>query len=119
MKDFRKLKVWEKSHHLALSVYQATSSFPDHERYGLTSQLRRAAVSIPTNIAEGYGRGGDTEFARFLQIASGSAAELQYQLILSHELDFLDTNDFERLTNDVIEVKKMLNALIQKLKAVG
>jgi four helix bundle protein len=83
LKDFRKLKVWEKSHHLALSVYQATSSFPDHEQYGLTSQMRRAAVSIPANIAEGYGRGGDAEFARFLQIASGSAAELQYQILLA------------------------------------
>jgi four helix bundle protein len=119
LKDFRKLKVWEKSHHLTLSVYQATSSFPDHERYGLTSQLRRAAVSIPTNIAEGYGRGGDAEFARFLQIASGSAAELQYQILLANELNFMDTDNFERLNNDVVEVKKMLNALIQKLKAVG
>ncbi|NIM98448.1 MAG: four helix bundle protein, partial [Deltaproteobacteria bacterium] len=96
MKDFRKLKVWEKSHHLALSVYRETTSFPDHERYGLTSQLRRAAVSIPTNIAEGCGRGGDAEFARFLQIAYGSAAELQYQFLLANELNFLDTDDFER-----------------------
>jgi len=119
LKDFRKLKVWDKSHHLALSVYKATNSFPSDERYGLTSQLRRAAVSIPTNIAEGCGRGGDVEVARFLQIASGSAAELQYQLILSHELNFLDADDFERLTNKVLEVKKMLSALIQKLKAVG
>lgn len=119
LKDFRKLKVWEKSHQLALSVYQATASFPDHERYGLTSQLRRAVVSIPTNIAEGYGRGGDAEFARFLQIASGSAAELQYQILLANELNFLDAENFERLNNDVVEVKKMLNALIQKLKAVG
>jgi four helix bundle protein len=119
LKDFRKLKVWEKSHHLVLSVYQATSSFPDHEQYGLTSQLRRAAVSIPTNIAEGCGRGGDAEFARFLQIASGSATELQYQILLANELNFLDAENFEHLNNDVVEVKKMLNALIQKLKAVG
>ena len=119
LKDFRKLKVWEKSHQLALSVYQATSSFPDQEQYGLTSQLRRAAVSIPANIAEGYGRGGDAEFARFLQIASGSAAELQYHILLANELGFLEMDDFECLTHEVIEVRKMLNALFQKLKANG
>jgi len=117
LKDFRKLKVWDKSHHLALPVYKATNSFPSDERYGLTSQLKRAAVSIPTNIAEGSGRGGDADFARFLQVAAGSAAELQYQLILSHELNFLHTGDYDSLTNEVVEVKKMLSTLIQKLKA--
>jgi four helix bundle protein len=119
LKDFRKFKVWEKSHHLAQSVYQATSSFPKHERYGLTSQLRRAAVSIPSNIAEGCGRGKDAEFARFIQIASGSAAELQYQLLLANDLHFMEEDALERLSHEVIEVRKMLNALYQKLKANG
>lgn len=119
MKDFRKLKVWEKSHRLAVGVYEATASFPNDERFGLTSQIRRAASSIPMNIAEGCGRGGDAEFARFLHIAAGSAAEVQYQLLLAHELEYLKGEYFERLTEDVVEVKRMLSSLIQKLKAVG
>jgi len=76
VKDFRKLKVWEKSHHLTLAVYKATALFPKDELYGLTSQIRRSGVSIAANIAEGCGRAGDAEFARFLQIAMGSASEL-------------------------------------------
>jgi len=78
LKDFRKLKVWEKSHDLTLAVYKATAAFPRKELYGLTSQIRRACASIPANIAEGCGRGGDPELARFLQIAMGSASELEY-----------------------------------------
>jgi four helix bundle protein len=88
MKDFRQLKVWEKSHQLALSVYKATKKFPKEELYGLTSQIRRASMSIPTNIAEGCGRNTDKEFARFLQIAMGSASETEYQLILARDLEF-------------------------------
>lgn len=86
MKDFRKLKVWEKSHQLTLAIYENTSSFPQSELYGLTSQIRRSAYSIPTNIAEGSGRGSDAELARFLTIAMGSASELEYQLQLACEL---------------------------------
>ena len=119
MKDFRKRKVWDKSHRLTVGVYEATTSFPGDERFGLTSQMRRAGSSIPMNIAEGYGRGGDSEFARFLHIAAGSASELQYQLLLAQELDYLNDEDFEQLTKDVVEVKRMLSSLIQKLKAVG
>lgn len=89
MKDFRNLKVWEKSHQLALAVYKATSTFPRHELYGLTSQIRRACASIPANIAEGCGRSGDAELARFLQIAMGSASELEYHLLLARDLGFL------------------------------
>jgi four helix bundle protein len=119
MKDFRNLKVWEKSHQLTLAVYRATASFPTEERFGLTSQMRRAASSIPTNIAEGRGRGGDADFARFLQFASGSAAELEYQILLAHELDFLKREHFEPLSDHVVEVKRMLTSLLQKLKAEG
>jgi len=83
MKDFRELKVWEKAHQLTLEVYKATTIFPKDELYGLTSQIRRACASIPANIAEGCGRRGDAEFARFLGIAMGSASELDYHLLLA------------------------------------
>ena len=84
MKDFRQLKVWDKSHELALSIYRATKDFPKEELYGLTSQIRRASMSIPTNIAEGCGRNTDADFARFLQMAMGSASETEYHLLLAH-----------------------------------
>lgn len=117
MKDFRKLKVWEKGHHLTLEAYKVTATFPRAELYGLTSQIRRACVSIPANIAEGCGRSGDTELARFLQIAMGSASELEYHLLLSRDLSLLNSPDYERLAGEVTEVKRMLTSFIQKLKA--
>ena len=117
MKDFRELKVWEKSHHLALRTYRATASFPRDELYGLTSQIRRCCVSIPANIAEGCGRGRDGELGRFLQIAMGSASELEYHLVLARDLDFLETVLYDELSGLVVEIKRMLASLIQKLKA--
>jgi len=117
VKDFRKLKVWEKSHHLTLAVYKATALFPKDELYGLTSQIRRSGVSIAANIAEGCGRAGDTEFARFLQIAMGSASELEYHLLLAHDLGFLNDSDYHQLDRDTTEVKKVLTSLIHKLSA--
>ncbi len=117
MKDFRQLKVWEKSHRLALAIYKATKAFPKEELYGLTSQIRRASMSIPTNIAEGCGRNTDAEFARFLQISMGSASETEYQLILAHDLEFLSQDDHEKLHNDVEEVKRMLASLLKTLRA--
>ncbi len=117
MRDFRDLKVWEKSHHLTLAVYKVTTTFPRDELYGLTSQIRRSCASIPANIAEGCGRNGDAELARFLQIAMGSASELEYHLLLAHDLDLLNSSDYERLTGDVTEVKRMLTSFIQKLNA--
>ena len=117
MKDFHKLLVWEKAHHLALDVYRATQSFPKDELYGLTSQIRRASGSIPANIVEGCGRSGDAELARFLQIAMGSASELEYHLLLARDLNYLDHSLHEPLTNQVVEVKRMLTAFIQTLKA--
>ena len=116
MKDFRELKVWEKAHQLTLAVYQATAAFPKEELYGLTSQMRRCAASIPTNIAEGCGRGSDDDFRRFLQIAMGSASELEYHILLAHDLGYLVTADCEHLSAAVIEVKRMLAALINKIK---
>ena len=116
MQDYTKLKVWEKSHQLTLAIYQATMHFPREEIYGLTSQMRRSSASVPTNIAEGCGRGGRMELARFLHIAAGSASELEYQLLLARDLHFLGRAEFESLTGEVGEVKRMLGALILKLK---
>ena len=117
MKDFRELKVWEKGHHLALAVYKATAKFPREEMYGLTSQIRRSCASIPANIAEGCGRNGDPELARFLQIALGSASELEYQLLLSRDLSLLTAAEYKQLTADTTEVKRMLTSFIQTLKS--
>jgi four helix bundle protein len=117
LRDFRELKVWEKAHQLTLSVYKATKIFPKEELYGLTSQIRRACASIPANIAEGCGRKGEAELARFLQIAMGSASELEYHLLLAHDLNLLQAKDYESLANDVTEIKRMLTSFIQKLNA--
>ena len=106
MKDFRDLTVWNKAHCLVLAAYEATRPFPVVERYGLTSQLRRACVSIPTNIAEGCGRNGDGELARFLEIAMGSASETEYLLMLAHDLHYLDQPVLDHLTADVTEIKR-------------
>ena len=117
MKDFRRLLVWEKSHRLTLAVYQATATFPRSELYGLTSQIRRAAASIPANIAEGCGRSGDAELARFLQIAMGSASELEYHLLLAHDLDMLNDPNYGQLAGQVTEIKRMLVSFINKLRS--
>lgn len=117
MQDFRKLKVWEKSHHLALDVYRVTKRFPREEMYTLTSQMRRAAISIGANIAEGSCRGGDADFARFLQIAFGSASELEYECLLAKDLKLLEPTDHCDLSRGAQEVKRMLAALMQTLRA--
>ncbi len=117
MKDFHELKVWQKAHQLTLAVYQITAPFPREELYGLTSQLRRSCSSIPANLAEGCGRNGDAEFARFCFIAMGSASELEYHLLLARDLNLIKPNDYEDLAHRAIEVKRMLTALIQKLTA--
>lgn len=115
MQDFRSLKVWKKAHYLTLEVYKVTSTFPRDELFGLTSQMRRASASVPANIAEGCGRGSKAELARFLQIAVGSATELEYHLLLSHELSLMNATDYERLNNYAVEVKRMLTRLMQKV----
>ncbi|MCP4246416.1 MAG: four helix bundle protein [bacterium] len=116
MRDFRELKVWEKSHRLVLAVYRVTAGFPREELYGLTSQMRRSAASVPANIAEGCCRRGDVEFARFLQIAMASASELDYHCLLAHDLGFLTVEGHIRLAEMVTEVKRMLATLIGKLR---
>jgi four helix bundle protein len=119
VQSFRNLKVWEKSHRLTLDTYELSKNFPREEMYGLTSQMRRASASIATNIAEGCCRKGDAEMTRFLQFAMGSASELEYQLLLAHDLDYLRNRGYERLANQVVEVKRMLSSLMQKVKAVS
>jgi four helix bundle protein len=117
MQDYRKLSVWKKSHLLAISVYKATGVFPKEEMFALTSQIRRACASIPANIAEGCGRGGGAELGRFLQIASGSTHELEYHLLLAKELGYLKPEKHDKISSQVNEIKRMLSALISKIKA--
>jgi len=115
MKDFRDLLVWRKAHLLALASYRSTQYFPKQEMYGLTMQIRRCAASIAANIAEGCGKHGNAEFQRFLNIASGSASELEYHFLLSKDLGFIDAKSYEQLNNDVVEVKRMLASLARKV----
>ncbi len=117
MKNFRDLQIWNRSHMLTLEVYRVTGMFPKSETYGLISQMRRSASSVPTNIAEGCGRSSQKDFARFLDNAMGSASELEYQLILSHDLKYIAKEDFERTALEITEIRRMLNAFLQKLRA--
>ena len=117
MQNFRDLKVWQKAHAMALSIYAATANFPSAERFGLTSQMRRAAASVPANIAEGCVRSTDRDFARFLHTAMGSASEVEYFVLLA--LDFLNRSIHDALTAGLEEIKRMLTALIARLKADG
>ncbi|MCH8536092.1 MAG: four helix bundle protein [Flavobacteriaceae bacterium] len=112
--DYKKLNVWKESIELVKQVYQVTASFPSEEQYGLMSQLRRASVSIPSNIAEGNGRSSDKDYKRFVEIAYGSALELETQLIISVELQYLDKNHtiFQKLER----VKKLLSGFMKYLK---
>ena len=115
MQDFRKLEVWQRGQGLALSVYRATATYPPSERFGLTSQMRRAAASIPANIAEGCGRAASAEFRQFLHIAAGSANELICFVLLSQDLGFLAPRQAEVLERTVSDVKQMLTRLIQRI----
>ena len=117
MKDFRQLKVWQKAHQLTLAIYQVTASFPREEIYGLTAQMRRAAASIPANLAEGCGRNSDAELARFSSIAAGSASELEYHLLLARDLNLIQLNDYPLLAEQIVEIKRMLTVFVQKLTA--
>ncbi|MCC5940656.1 MAG: four helix bundle protein [Balneolaceae bacterium] len=115
MHNYKELIVWQKSVDLATDVYRATSNFPKHELYGLTSQIRRCSVSISSNIAEGAGRSSSREFARFLKVANGSAYELETQLIISKNLSYLADESFEKLNQSIIEIQKMLYTFIKKI----
>jgi four helix bundle protein len=117
MKDFRDLRVWERAHKLTLEIYRLTATFPRHELYGMTSQIRRCSVSVGANIAEGCGKRGNGEFQRYLQIASGSASELDYHLLLARDLAFLVDADYRQAAKELLELRKMLSALLQKVEA--
>ena len=112
MRNFRDLDVWLRAHRLALDVYAAAKTFPKEELFGLTSQIRRAALSIPNNIAEGCGRRSQAEFAHFLQIAMGSASELEYLLLFSQDAGFLSDDLNHELMPEVQQIKRMLTTLI-------
>ncbi len=116
MQNFRELSVWEKSHRLTLNIYKTTTSYPKEERYGITSQMRRSASSIPSNIAEGCGRNSQPQLAHFLNVALGSASELEYQIILSKDLEYINTKIYNDFTEKVVEIKRMLSSLSQKVK---
>ncbi len=116
MKDFRSLIVWHKAHELTLAIYVKTKQFPKEETYGLTSQIRRAASSIPANIAEGCGKGSNADFGRYLQTAFGSANECEYHLLLSRDLQILDSETYADLESKLLEVKRMLASLIVKVR---
>ncbi len=117
MKDFRTLVVWQKSHQLTLQIYGTTKTFPKEELFGLTSQIRRACSSVPANIAEGCGRESNADFARFLQIAFGSANELDYHLILAKDLFLVSEVNYDQINNLVQEIKRMLASLIRKVRS--
>ena|SRR5579884_1044652 len=116
MEDFKNLTVWRKAHELTLAIYKCTRTFPTEEMYGLTSQIRRASASIGANIAEGCGRRSDPELKRFLQIARGSASELECHLLLARDLGLFTQLEFEDLEAKVLEVQRMLAALTQRLR---
>lgn len=117
MKDFKKIVVWQKAHALTLRVYQITASFPKDELYGLTSQMRRASASMPANLAEGCGRDTQAELARFVHIASGSASDLEYHLLLVRDLGFIDEPTYSELDSSVNEIKKMLVGFVKAVRS--
>jgi four helix bundle protein len=115
MQDYRNLKVWQKAHSLTLAVYHATAAFPADERFGLTIQLRRTATLIPTNVADGCGRNTDVEFHKALSAAQSAASQLDYLVLLAHDLGFLPAQEHARLGGELVEVRKMLAGLTHSL----
>jgi four helix bundle protein len=117
MRNYKDLQVWRKAHALTLAVYKETRRFPVEERYGLTSQIRRASASVAANLAEGCGRRSEGEMARFIQIAMGSGAELSYHLLLARDLEFFTPVDYDRLDSELSSIMRMLSSLSQKLRS--
>ncbi len=117
MRDFKDLIVWERSHRLALALYRATDTFPKHEVFGLSSQIRRAGASVPTNLAEGCGRWGDGDMGRFVQIAMGSASEVAYLILLARDLGYLPAHEYEHLAVEMDEVRRMLTVFYKRVRA--
>lgn len=116
MKSYKELQVWQKAIELVVDTYQATDKYPRNEGYGLTAQTRRCVVSIPANIAEGYNRGHRSEYIQFLLISFASGAELETLLLVAKKISYLSQEDFDRLSQKLEEIMKMLNRLISSLK---
>ena len=116
MSNYKELQVWRKAHAMTLDVYRVTARFPKEELYGLTSQMRRSAASEGANIAEGCGRRSDGEMCRFLQIARGSASEIEYHILLAFDLHFLKKDEFERLRAQADELQRMLTGLMLSIR---
>lgn len=115
MKSYQELIVWQRAIDLSILIYKKTNLFPPFERYGLTSQIQRNVISIPSNIAEGYARGHKKEYIQFLRIAYGSGAELETQLLIAHKLGYLKTEDYIACNTTLVEILKMLNILLKRL----
>ena len=115
MQDFQNLEVWKKAHAIAMDIHRTAGGFPRRDGVTLTSQLRRAALSIPTNIAEGAGKGGDAEFRRYVRIALGSASETTYHLLVARDLGLVDCQTYDDLTARIVEVRRMLTGLLKRL----
>ena len=116
LKNYKDLNVWQKSYELCLKIYVLTAKFPKEERYGLTSQLRRSVVSIPSNIAEGYGRKTTADYIRMLYISYGSVCELETQVLLAGDLGFIEKGELSTAKKDIEEIERMLKALIKSLE---
>jgi four helix bundle protein len=118
MGNYNELEVWKKSHQAVLDIYRTTNNFPMDEKFGIVSQLRRAAVSVPTNIAEGSGRIHIKEYIQFIAIARGSAMEVEYLIKVSKDLNYITEEQFKKLTEEYVSIIQMLNALIISLKKI-
>ena len=116
MRNFQELVIWQKSHQITLKIYSITAGFPSREMFGLTSQMRRSAASSPTNIAEGSCKNSDAEMRRFLFISTGSSSELEYQLILAKDLNYIDAVIFNELQSEVVITRRMIYSFAEKLK---
>jgi four helix bundle protein len=116
LKNYKELKVWKKSYELCLEIYRITAKFPKEEKYGLTSQLRRSVVSIPSNIAEGYGRKTTSDYVRLLYISYGSVCELETQILLAGDLNLIENDELGTIKENIAEIERMLKALIKSLE---
>jgi four helix bundle protein len=117
MQDFTKLIVWQKSHNLTINIYKLTRSIPSEEKFGLISQIRRACVSIESNLAEGCGRDSDKELARFVDISMGSSFELRCQLLIARDLGYIDSKQHQLFESKILEINRMLGGFLKKLRA--
>jgi four helix bundle protein len=117
MQDFTQLQVWQKAHNITVNVYKLTAQMPQDEKFGLINQIRRASISIESNLAEGCGRNNDKEFARFIDISMGSSFELRCQLMIARDLGYINSDQYQLYESKIIEINRMLGSLLKKLRA--